>query len=622
MKISYEKLCHIFGFLPINLKNQKLQKAIDFCELNVTTQQVYSLAIVLPLLLIFLGILSSIVVPTSIVGIYILLCVFLMYYLYRYPITLQRSLRIQLASEMVTAVIYMAASLRETPNLERAVIFAANSLTGPLGKDLKKIAWDVYEGKYTSMDEALARYSLKWKDVSEEFSEALNMLRNYSRKGALEEAVSLVTGGTRDKMKDYAFELRNPVRLIDALGFTFPLVALTLAPILILLLPFQGASLTFAAIYVVFLPLSLYWLIKISLEKRPWTFPRVDISEHPEKIPEAKIKFKNFLVPALPLSILVGALVATPGILFLFQSKEFHFTNVFLTVPITWGIVIAICIYFFSYRHNLKIIEEVKKTEEEFTSAVYILGDKLATGVPLETSLEKTAKSLSGLRIAQFFEKTVYNIKMFGMTLEKALFDPNSGSVRYFPSKTIKSIMKILSDAVKKNVIGASKVAMWIYQHLKLMHATEENVRDTTEEATSAMQIECYALAPFTCGIIVAFAALVMNIMVILGELFKEFTASFTGIPGAITSGALSMFANVNQMIAPEYFQIIVGIYLIEIIYLLSMFQSKLENGEDKHAQNILAAKYLLVAASIYTLTILVTTMIFNALLPLARLVV
>jgi hypothetical protein len=520
---------------------------------------------------------------------------------------------------MVTAVIYMATYLRENPNLERAVEFAASNLTGPLGKDLRNIFWDVYEGKYINIDDGLAKYSLKWKEVSEEFVEALNLLRNYSRKGALEEAITVITGGTREKMKDYAFALRNPVRVIDALGFTFPLIALTLIPMILMLYPFPGAAATLVAVYCIFLPLILYWLIKIYLDKRPWTFPIVDISEHPEAIPEGKLKVKKFLIPALLLSLILGSVIASPGFFFLSSPREYSFGNILYTLSITWGIAVAMILYFYSYKHNLKIIDEIKTTEAEFSGAIYTLGDKLAAGTPLETSLEKTAKSLSGLSISNFFEKTVYNIKVFGATLVKALFDPNIGSVHSYPSKMIKCVMKVLSDSAKKSAASASKVAIWISNHLKLMHATEQDIKDVTEETVSSIKIECYILAPLTCGVIVAFSSLVMDLMVTLGGLFKAFTEGFSGVAGAFATGALSVFQNINQVISPEYFQIIVGIYMIEIIYLLSMFQSKLENGEDKHARNLLASKYLLVGCLVYTVVIIVTTLVFSTLLPITR---
>jgi Flp pilus assembly protein TadB len=617
---TFERLCNIFGFLPIHFKDPKLEKAIKFCNLNVTTKQVYSLSIMLPFILIVIGFFLSFFIPLAIVIVYWALCFLLGYYLLTYPFSLQRNLRIRLSSEIVTAVLYMATYLRENPNLEKAVEFAALNLTGPLGLEFKKIVWDVYEGKYLSMEEALSKYSEKWKEVSEEFVEALDLIKNYSRRGALDEAVSVILEGTREKMKEFSFQLRNPVRLIDVLGFTLPLIAMTLAPIILILRPFAGAPAILISAYCIFLPVLLYWQIKSTLEKRPWTFSIVDISEHSEAVPKGKLKIKGVLLPVLPISILIGFLVASPGIFYLLNPKPFSFKNVIYTLSITWGIALALFIYFYSFKQNVKIIEEIKKSEREFSEAIYILADKLAAGTPLETSLEKTSKTISHLSLSELFEKILYNVKNLGMTLEKALFDKDAGAIRYCPSRMIKSVFKVLVDAVKKGVKNAAQTASAIARHLKLAHATEQDVRDVTEEAGSSMRIECLLLAPLTCGVIVAFASIAMEMIMFLGEMFQAFLKGFTGPTGMVGESVFLLFQNITEIITPEYFQIIVGIYLIEAIYLLSMFQSKLENGEDEYIKNSLIGSNLLLGCLIYTVVLVLTVVVFSILLPITAL--
>lgn len=619
---NYERLCHIFGFLPISFKNPKLEKAIEFCDLNITVKQVYSLSVMFPLTLIIAGILFSFIIVPAILLIYIGLCFLLGYYLLTYPESMQRNLRIRLSSEIVTAVLYMTTYLRENPNLEKAVEFVASNLTGPLGFEFRKIIWDVYERKYLSMEDALANYSKKWKEVSEEFVTALDLIRNYSRRGSLDEAISVILEGTREKMKDFSFDLRNPVRLIDTLGFTLPLVAMTLAPMVLILAPFAGASSILIAVYCIFLPIFLYWQIKSTLEKRPWTFSIVDISEHPDASPKGKLKIKNLLLPVIPISILVGILVSLPGIIYLSSSKPFSFTNVIYTLSVTWGISLALFIYFYSYKHNLKIVEEIKKSEREFSETIYVLADKLASGIPLETSLEKTSKTISHSTLSIFFQKILYNIKTLGMTMERSIFDKEAGAIQYCPSRRVRSIMKVLVDSVKKGVKNASQTAFAIAQHLKLANATEQDVKAVTEEAGSSMRVECLLLAPLSCGVIVAFASIAMQMIVALGGMFSAFVQGFSGPAGAVGGGVFMIFQNVTQIISPENFQIIVGIYLIEAIYLLSMFQSRLENGEDEHLKNSLIATNLFLGTLIYTIVLILTVVLFSLILPVSSLTV
>ena len=52
-------------------------------------------------------------------------------------------------------VLYMVVSLRLTPNLENAVSFAAENLRGPIGRDLKRMMWDLSTGRYLNAEELL-----------------------------------------------------------------------------------------------------------------------------------------------------------------------------------------------------------------------------------------------------------------------------------------------------------------------------------------------------------------------------------------------------------------------------------------------------------------------------------
>ena len=64
--------------------------------------------------------------------------------------------RIRATADLLLSVLYMVISLRITPNFENALLFAALNTTGTIGRDLKKIVWDLSLGKYESADEALA----------------------------------------------------------------------------------------------------------------------------------------------------------------------------------------------------------------------------------------------------------------------------------------------------------------------------------------------------------------------------------------------------------------------------------------------------------------------------------
>lgn len=60
------------------------------------------------------------------------------YYLYSLPFSIATTFRIKAASEMVLGVLYMSIAMKVIPNLEYAIKFAGENLTGPLARDFKK----------------------------------------------------------------------------------------------------------------------------------------------------------------------------------------------------------------------------------------------------------------------------------------------------------------------------------------------------------------------------------------------------------------------------------------------------------------------------------------------------
>lgn len=76
------------------------------------------------------------------------------------------------------------------------------------------------------------------------------------------------------------------------------------------------------------------------------------------------------------------------------------------------------------------LIVERKKTkelEQEFNNSLFQMGTRLGNGVPPELVFGKVSESSRGLRTEEFFKKVNYNIRQMGMSVEKAIFDPNRG---------------------------------------------------------------------------------------------------------------------------------------------------------------------------------------------------
>jgi hypothetical protein len=207
------------------------------------------------------------------------------YLVWNYPKANAKSVTMRISADSVLAVLYMVVYMRSSPNLEAALRFAAETLTGPLSWDLKKLLWDIHVGVYPNADAALSAYANRWKKENEEFAEAVNLLRSSasveaSRRNKLfDETVNLILTGTAEKTKRYVSDLRMPVMLIHALGVLLPVMGLVLFPIVVIFMSDTVSPSILFLGYDVILPVFLWFIISNVLLARPPADLLQDLSE-------------------------------------------------------------------------------------------------------------------------------------------------------------------------------------------------------------------------------------------------------------------------------------------------------------------------------------------------------
>ncbi|MDI6798956.1 MAG: hypothetical protein QMD12_03125 [Candidatus Aenigmarchaeota archaeon] len=608
---TYESVCRIservLPIKPTKDLEKRYDEAIEFAHLRITARGAFSFSFLASLLFSFFSLLLSFslgVLSDSVVVLIVVFDLLIFYYLYNYPFHLATMFRINASSEMVLAVIYMSIAMRVNPNLENAVKFAASNLTGLLGYDFKKIIWDLYTGKYLSISEALGDFCKRWKRENEEFVEAIDLIETSLtesaalREKSLDEAVSVMINGTRERMKHYAHELRSPVTVINTMGIVLPIIGLVFFPIIAIFMPDLVKPVFLGIGYNIILPITVFWMMKNSLERRPYSFHQPDISKHPEFAHEKtfnKITLISALIPILPVSF-SAYMISTSG-------QIFSFNNLIYSLLILCSGIFAIVFYcVLSVIKKLRLREEVSTIESEFPEALFQLGTYLSRGVPVEKSLREVTAKIRDLRISRFFAKILYNIETFGMTLEQAIFDKEYGAINFYPSRMIEAVMKAITSISRRGMAVVSKAMISISSYLKDVKSVEEELKDVLSESTSDMRVQALLLAPLTSAIVVSMTAAMMRLMVSFAESVEKIQKLLLGSgPAGMTGNVLfSSLININKMIPVHWFQMIVGIYLTEIVSMLAIFISVINNGEEDLLKRYSIAKTLLIASIVY----------------------
>lgn len=626
-KSWYEKACNlarkIIEIEPSPKRKEDLQRAIEFAYLQITPEGAYSFAILSGASIILL---SLILLATGLVGLVFSLILFTLgggaiYFLAEFPKSEARLFRVKASNEIMLALIYIVIYMRSTPNLEGAIRFAARHLKGPLSLDFKKLLWDIETRNYSSMRAALADYLEKWKK-SEGFVEAMEIVQNSmeqsdeKRKSMLDEAVNTLMSDSRQRMQHYSNSLRLPIMIIHALGIMLPIMVLVMFPIITLMLQQTIKPIFLVIGYDILLPLIIYTVGKRTLEYRPLGFSNPDVSMHPKYSGLGKIDVMGRKIKIWPIAASVSAAVIVIGIFLTGLWRGGMFQQMSTSLVLTWGVGLGPAIYFLlDSQGKVEIRQKIRRLEEGFSEALFSLGNRLSLGKPIEGAMQTTVKKNKDLEISDLFRRALRNIRKGGMNLKNSLFDKEYGAIWNYPSKLIHSVLRVVVQAAEKDIKVASMSAISISKYLKQMRRVEGDLKEMLSGETTSMQFLGAFLGPLIAGVSVAMGAIMMVIFQRLGGSLESLRGAAGGLGDMGLQGLMvGGWGSVENIIPISWFQLIVGVYVVETSYLLSMLSSGIENGPgDKIARRQTAGITILIGLMVYSLSTVVVWKIFGS---------
>jgi len=656
----YEKLCkfseNILKVKPDIKRGAELKEAIDICHLHVSPAGTTSFSLLFPILFGVLAALVSFLAFGSLFFplFFLILAVIAIKPFDQIPIFLSNNWRLKTSNQMVLCIFYVVTYMRHTSNLELAVRFAADHLGAPLGLDLKKVMWDIETAKYSSIKESLDSYLEGWKKWNMEFVESFHLIEGSLYEGseerrlnALDKALTVMLEETYEKMLHYAHNLKNPITMLHMLGIILPILGLVILPLLVSFMP-EVKWYHLAMLYDITLPLLVYYLGKTILSKRPTGYGDRDIAE---ENPQLK-KYRNILIRIGRLEIKIHPIWIASFvfiILFLigisplilhgvgfpeqtwgnFELLGYRMSSAtegptvgkmvgpygigatILSIFLVLSFALSLGIYYKLRSKNvIKIRENSKKLEREFGSALFQLGNRLGDGIPAEIAFDKVSSVMSGTLAGRFFEIVAMNIRRLGMSVKEAIFNPKSGALVYFPSNIIEGSMKVLIVSVKKGPRVAAQALINISRYIKEMHKVNERLKDLLADVISSMKSQINFLAPIIAGIVIGITSMITNI---IGKL-SGYMGTISAEGGAGAGAGLSGFAGLFGDGIPTYFfQIIVGIYIVEMIWILTVIENGIENGSDKLNERYLLGRNMIKSLLLYSAVALIIMIVFNS---------
>ncbi|OGW54478.1 MAG: hypothetical protein A2Y81_11775 [Nitrospirae bacterium RBG_13_43_8] len=422
-------------------------------------------------------------------------------------------------------------------------------------------------------------------------------------------------------MRGYARDLRTPVTVVNALGFLLPILGLMFLPLLAVFLTESFKPAFLALGYCVILPGIVYWIMSTSLQKRPYTFHQPDVSKHRNFKKEKNLGL-------ILVSILIPLLLVGVSYYFLSQPAEgleskFSLGQLMLSLLITASLAAGVVIYcIFSTIKKLKVREEIVQVERELGEVLFLLGNQLNRGIPIENALKEVMPKIKDLKISGMFDIILNNIKSFGMDFERAVFDEEHGAINYYPSTLIAAVMKAVVEISRSGMRALATAMISVASYLKDMHGVEENLHEILDEPTSSMEMQSTLLAPIASGVIVALTSIVMKMLVMFGDLMSKFQTGLMDQGGVMGAGGSIMggLIDIQNIMPIHVFQLIVGIYMIEVVIMLGAFTSTIRHGDDNIVKKNNIGKKLLISTLIYSFVLIFMFLLFNSIISITDL--
>jgi len=292
---------------------------------------------------------------------------------------------------------------------------------------------------------------------------------------------------------------------------------------------------------------------------------------------------------------------------------------------IVWGLSAFIILNRYLRSYKAKKLEDfIREMEKQFQVGLFQLGSSLGNNLPVENSIIEVLSKyrdmdMENTPIYMFFKKILKNIQMFSMSFGTAVFHKVYGVINMYPSSVIKDVMKVLSVSLDKGPQITSRVAKSIASYLEKIDEIEEMIRDILDEVISSLKMHTSFISPFICGVVTSMSILIVQVLQQISVSLQKLESilNIGGVVSGLSQGlstSLSLI-KLEEVLPPTVLQLIVGVYLVEIVVIISSFLNGIENGFDKVSEDITVSKNLLKATIFYSIVTFIMIIFFQPLI-------
>ena len=169
--------------------------------------------------------------------------------------------------------------------------------------------------------------------------------------------------------------------------------------------------------------------------------------------------------------------------------------------------------------------------------------------------------------------------------------------------------MRVMIETARKGYGVVSRALISISEYAKSIRQVEERLKDLLSDVVTSMKGQIGFLTPVIAGIVVAIASLISSV---IGRLSELGTEGFEGEIPVIGTSLEGLPFDVQNVIPPYFFQLVVGLYVVQVIIILTVLSEKIESGDDRLSVEYGLGKNLFRSTMLYCLVSLIGVLVFK----------
>ncbi len=584
------KLMDIYSLgtlIPLDFSLKKTDKKLSFVFFPYKAKDIIFTSLIIALFSIIMGNILYSVSPFANYAL-IFLGIILAIALFVYPIHIFYSHKIlEYTEEMLRAILHLSTYIQMGSSMEYSFLETEKNITGILKKEFHDINTSLKRRVVNDLGSAIKKYIEVWNAHNPYFVKSIRLLQisalseEKERERLIRETIETLIMNYNFLGKRSAEQLSKNTNMLIAGGILIPILSLLILPLLSVFFPTLVKPSIIAFIYTVLFP-SIVLIASLSFASQRIQIDTIRITDSIDYKPMPRI--------FLWIGLLVIVIFSIPTIITVNQvlsgqirSDEITMTNLFYGWTLGGGIALAVFIYTSFYvRRYKKLWTEIRDVESDLPFILQSFSTYFSLNMPLEKVLDGVVDDYENLGFKDHpVVKMFKTIQRMILTTKETIMEIMSKYlIKIIPSSKVRSIILQIASFESASQESAYRAAKTIRRHVINTYKLDDYIKTLLSDAVSLMNTTITMLAPLLCAaaVIMTFA-IVKSIVFITQQL--EIISRIFGGPG-ITLALI----DVTKVIPPTFIGVVVGVYLIEMIIILSLFQTQISIGTDYYQTN------------------------------------